>query len=197
MKIKEFIKKTLPMLLLAGIASCNAQKKTHTFQVERIIPASAERVWETVGVGFANVSDYHGGIVKSELINGSTKSEVGCERICQLDNDGKKYVKEKLTAYNPSTMSFKAQLYSSTGVPTVPEYTYAKYKVEPINENSCKVIITQVYRTKPAFLGSIAKRQFVKYTEDQLVFIEHYTLTGEAVTKENQKEIKKKYKSQG
>lgn len=196
--MKKKRKLSIALLLISLLVSTGvvvAQKKTHTFQMERIIPASADTVWKVVGEEFADVSNYHAGIVSSELINGSTKSEVGCERVCNLDNNGKKYVKEKLSVYDPENRTLRAQISSSVGVPTVPEFTYAEYKIEAIDSNSSKLIITQVYRTKPAFLGFFAKGKFKKSTKEHLVFIEHYILTGEAITKENQKEIKKKYKS--
>ncbi|WP_281615807.1 SRPBCC family protein [Flammeovirga sp. SubArs3] len=194
MKIKSIIlMSVISMLFSFKNASAQKVKRTHTFSIERVIPSSAEKVWNVVGNEFADVSKYHAGIVKSELINGSTKSEIGCERVCQLDDKGKKLVREELVEFDEQTMYFKAKVFDGEGVPTVPEYTFAEYEVKPIDEERCKLIITQTYRTKPAFIGGIVKGKFKQYTKEQMIFIEHYVLTGEAVSKENQKEILGKY----
>ena len=164
-----------------------------SFQVERTIPVSASKLWNVVGEQYADVSKYHSGIISSELINGFDKSELGAERICKLDNDGKKYVEERLTEYDPEKMRVKALLYHGSGVPTVGNKTYAAYDVTPIDDGHAKLTITQVYATKPAFLGRLLKGKFKKYTEEHAVFVEHYATTGEAVNKSNSKDILKKY----
>jgi hypothetical protein len=44
-------------------------------------------------------------------------------------------------------------------------------------------------------MGRLAKGKFRKNIEDYVLAIEHNVLTGETVSKDNFKEIKKKYKS--
>lgn len=127
------------------------------------------------------------------MTHGHTKSEVGTERICLLNEKGDKYVKEKLTVYNPLEKTFTVLVSTTEGVPTVAGETFATYKVESIDENSCLLKVTQTYKTNPAIVGIFAKRKFKKSTEEHLVFIEHYASTREAVTKENHKKIKKQY----
>jgi hypothetical protein len=49
------------------------------------------------------------------------------------------------------------------------------------------------YQTKPAFMGALVKGQFKKLLKDYFVSIEHYARTGESITLENYKEIRRKY----
>ena len=49
------------------------------------------------------------------------------------------------------------------------------------------------YRTKPAFMGGMMKGSFKKLINDYFIAIEHHVKTGEKVTKDNFKEIKKAY----
>ncbi len=170
-----------------------AQKKVQSFTVSRTIHASADSVWAVVGEGYADVAKYHGGIVSSNYVNGSTESGEGCERVCNLNDEGTKYVKEKQLEYDPENRTFKAQIYSSSGVPTVPEYTNAVYKVTELDKHTSQLTIDMTYRTKPAFMGAMAKGKFKKIIGDHAAFVEHYVTTGEAVNKDNSKTIRKQY----
>ena len=49
------------------------------------------------------------------------------------------------------------------------------------------------YRTKPAFLGAVAKGGFKKTIAGYLLAVEHHVLTGETVNRDNFKSIKKQY----
>jgi hypothetical protein len=49
------------------------------------------------------------------------------------------------------------------------------------------------YRTKPGFMGGIMKGSFKKLINDYFIAIEHHVKTGEKVTKDNFKDIRKLY----
>ncbi|MEO0733827.1 MAG: hypothetical protein AAFZ52_13405, partial [Bacteroidota bacterium] len=71
------------------------------------------------------------------------------------------------------------------------DLTFAIYQVEAVDANTSRFTFKMTYRTKPAFMGALAKGSFKKLIADYAVAIEHYVLTGEAVTKENFKAIKR------
>ena len=52
------------------------------------------------------------------------------------------------------------------------------------------------YQTKPALMGSLIKGQFKKLIKDYFIAIEHYARTGEPVTLENFKGVRKEYKAE-
>ncbi len=84
-------------------------------------------------------------------------------------------------------------IYQSSGIPLNTDYSYGIYKVTPIDDKTSQLSMTMVLRTKPAFLGGLAKGQFKRDIADYLLAVEHHVLTGENVNKDNFKEIKKKY----
>ena len=171
------------------------EKKVHKFTIERTISASASDVWSVVGEDFGAVSKSHPKIVSSTYINGSLKAEKGAERVCNFNEKKTKFTHEKIVEYDPSNFMLKVKVFNAEGIPMNTDYSYAIYSVVPINNESSKLVFTMQYRTKPAFLGGIAKGGFKKTIRNYTLAVEHYVLTGEAVTKDNFKRIKKAYGS--
>lgn len=192
--MKTILKTGFAILTVLVAFSAVAQKKTQNFTVSRVINAPADKVWAVVGEDFGAIANSHPQIVSSNYINGTLKSGEGAERVCNFNDKGTKYVKEKQIEYDPTNYTFKVVIYHAGGVPMDAENTQAIYKVVPIDDNSCKFVMDMNYRTKPAFMGSMFKGKFVKTIEDYALAIEHHTTTGETVNKDNFKDIKKKYK---
>lgn len=193
--MKTLLRTALTFIFLAFTVSAFAQKKTQKISISRVIPASAEKVWAVVGEDFGAIAYSHPQIVSSDYINGSLESGEGAERVCNFNDKGTKYLHEKQVNFDPKNFTFKVQISHASGLPMNPAYSYGTYKVERIDENSCRFVFESIYRTKPAFMGSLAKGKFTKILNDYAIAIEHHVLTGEKVNKENFKEIKKKYKS--
>ena len=186
------------MLLLTANISLFAQKtdkKVKTFTVERVIPASAERVWAVVGEDFGAIANSHPQIVSSSFNQGFTTGGENVSRTCNFNEKGSKYLQEKQVSYDAKNHTFKVLIYQAGGLPLDTEYNYAVYKVIPIDANSSKLVMDMGVRTKPAFMGGLAKGKFKKTIGDYLLAVEHHVLTGENVNKDNFKEIKKKYNS--
>lgn len=179
----------------ASLWSYAQEKKTHSFTIERQINASAEAVWAVVGEDFGAIANSHPKIVSSNYINGSLQSGEGAERQCNFDDKGKKYVKEKQLDYDPKNYQFKVQIFHAEGLPMDQERSYAIYKVVPIDADSCRLVFDMTYRTKPAFMGALAKGNFKKTIGDYLLAVDHHVKTQEVVNQDNFKIIKKKYKS--
>lgn len=185
----------LTIALIMSSSSFAQEKKRHHFQLSRTINAPASDVWAVVGEDFGAIANSHPKIVSSNYINGSLKSGEGAERVCNFDDKGKKYVQEKQVNYSPEDYSFKVQIFHSEGIPMDPDNSFATYKVIPLDNNTSKLVFDMTYRTKPAFMGSIAKGNLKNTISDYLLSVEHYVLTKEPVNKENFKTIKKKYTS--
>lgn len=186
------------MLLLLFTATTPvvvAQKKVHKFKVTKVIPHSADKVWAIVGEDYGAIAKSHPKIIASEYINGTLKAGEGAERICYFNESGSKFVKEQMIDYDPENRTFLNEISQTGRFPLNPDYSKARYKVEEIDANSSRFIFSMEYRTKPAFMGSMAKGKFRKLIEDYAIAIEHHLTTGESVTKENFRQVKKQYKT--
>ena len=179
---------------MATFITAFAQKKTQNFTVTYEMNAPAEKVWAVVGEDFGAIANSHPQIVSSEYINGTLKSGEGAERVCNFNDKGTKYLQEKQVNYDPENYRFEVQVSQASKLPMDPNYSLAVYKVEPIDENSSRFIFEMTYRTKPAFMGAMAKGKFRKLIEDYALAIEHHVNTGEIVNQDNFKEIKKQHK---
>ncbi len=191
--MKTIIKTVLALALISPTLGTKAQKKTHTISVERIISAPADQVWKVVGEDFGAIANSHPKIISSNYINGSLNSGEGAERQCNFNEKGTKYLKEKQISYSPENHSFKVQIIHSGSFPLDADLSYGNYKVEKIDNKTSKFIMDFTYRTKPAFLGGIAKGKFKEGLTDYTIAVAHHVLTGEIVNQENFEEIKKKY----
>lgn len=168
-----------------------AQKKTQGFKVSHVINAPIDQVWKVIGEDYGSVAYSHPKIISSEYINGSLKSGEGAERVCNFKEDGSQYLHERQVNYDPANYTFVNQVFRAGKFPVVPESTFAIYKLEKIDANSCRFVFDMTYRTSPAMMGGIMKGSFKKLIADYAIAIDHHIATGEKVTKENFKEIKK------
>ena len=191
--MKIMLKTSISLIIMIVGTTGFAQKKAQTFTVSRVIEATAQQVWTVVGDDYGAIANSHPGIVSSEYKNGSLKGGEGAERVCYLNDKKTKATHEKQIEFDSKNYRFKAKVYQADGIPMDPEYTYAVYKVEAIDATSSKLIIQMNYRTKPAFMGAMAKGRFKKIMTGYALAVDHHVRTGEVVNKENFKEIKKQY----
>ncbi|TAI49544.1 SRPBCC family protein [Flagellimonas allohymeniacidonis] len=180
-------------MVVMATEGVNAQKKVHKFVESKVIDIPAEKVWAIVGEDYGAIAYSHPKIISSNYINGTLKAGEGAERVCNFNEKGTKFLKEKMVDYNPEKMSFTNTVYQSGRFPVDPDYTKAVYRVEPLAGGKSKITFEMQYRTKPAFMGSMAKGSFKKLIRDYFISIEHHAKTGEKVTKENFRKIKKLY----
>lgn len=195
--MKTVFKSVIALVFLLVGTQAIAQKtdkKVMTFSVERTIKASADRVWKVVGEDFGAIANSHPKIVSSHYNQGFITGGENASRTCNYNEKGTKYLKETQVDFDPENYTFKVLIENAGGIPMNTDYSYGIYKVEPIDANTSKLIMTMGVRTKPAFLGWFAKGQFKKDIANYLLAVEHHVLTGESVNKDNFKSIKKIYK---
>ncbi|OEJ99552.1 hypothetical protein BFP71_08210 [Roseivirga misakiensis] len=175
-------------------AHAQKDKRVLKFEVSKVIPFPAEKVWAIVGEDYGAVAYSHPKIIESEYINGSLKAEEGAERVCYFNEKHTQYLEEKMIDYSPETISFTNTVSQAGRFPVKPEYTRAVYNVDDMGNGESMLTFTMQYRTKPAFMGGFAKGSFKKLINDYFIAIEHHLRTGEKVTKTNFKQIKKEIK---
>lgn len=183
------------LLVFIGLSffTATAQKKVQTFTVSHIINAPADQVWVVVGEDYGAIAHSHPKIISSNYINGTLKAGEGAERVCNFNESGTRYLQEKQVNYDPDNYTFKNQVFQAGKFPVDPAHTFAIYKVEAIDATHSRFSFDMTYRTKPAFMGGMMKKNFLKLIEDYALAIEHHINTGEKVNKDNFKAIKKEY----
>lgn len=181
------------LVALSGSVEAQKQKKVQTFQVSKVIDLSADQLWAVVGDDYGRIAYSHPKIIASDYINGTLKAGEGAERVCYFNEKQTQFLKEKMINYSPESMSFTNTVYQAGKFPVNPEYTKAIYRVKDLGNGTSEFSFDMQYRTKPAIMGPIAKGKFKKLIQDYFIAVEHHVKTGEEVTKENFKEIKKKY----
>ncbi|MEL6867872.1 MAG: SRPBCC family protein [Bacteroidota bacterium] len=192
--MKNVIRLTgLFLLILSFSLSVQAQKKVQKIYLSKVIDLPADKVWQIVGEDYGAIAHSHPKIVSSDYISGTLEAGEGAERICHFNKKGTKYLKEKITNYDPENRSFTNTVFKAGKFPVDPEYTRAIYKVEDLGNGQCKISFDMQYRTKPSFMGAMTKGSFKRLIKDYFIAIEHYAKTGEKVTKANFKKIKKNY----
>lgn len=182
-------------LAVIGFSFLHAQEKVQRFTVSHVIKAPADKVWAVVGEDYGAIANSHPKIVSSDYINGTLKAGEGAERVCNFNESGTKYLKEKQVNYDPENYTFTNQVYQAGKFPVDPEYTFAVYRVEPIDENSCRFVFDMTYRTIPAMMGGMMKNNFKSLVADYAVAVEHHVNTGENVNKDNFKQVKRQISS--
>lgn len=168
-----------------------AQKKSQTFTVSYVINSPAADVWAVVGEDYGAIANSHPKIINSDYVGGTLAAGEGAERVCYFNESGSRYLHERQTNYDPENYSFRNQVFQAGKFPVDPEYTYADYKVEAVDENTSLFTFTMNYRTKPAFMGGLMKGSFKSLIEDYALAIEHHVNTGEVVNKDNFRAVKK------
>lgn len=193
--MKKTIQIILGILLAIGATASIAQKKVQKFKVTKVIPVSADKVWKIVGEDYGKIAHSHPKIVSSEYIDGSLKGQEGAERVCYFNDKKTQFLKEKMINFSPEDMTFTNTVFQAGKFPVDPELTKAIYSVEDLGNGTSRISFDMQYRTKPAIMGGMMKGNFKKLINDYFISIEHHAKTGEKVTKENFKQIKKQYRS--
>ena len=170
-------------------------KKQQQVVAERTVNLPADKVWHILAEDYGAIANSHPAIIKSEYASGTVKGEEGAERMCYFNKKGTQMFHEKITKWNAEQMSFTQIIKDYKKFPIDKEHTEVVYSVERIDGNTSKIKANLIYRTKPAFMGGMAKGKFRGMLEDYFLAIEHHIKTGEKVTVENFKSIKKHYKS--
>ncbi len=169
-------------------------KKGQTFSISRFMNVSASKLWQVIGEKYGEIEKYHPDIFYSNYVKGFSSGGEGSERVVYLNESKTKIAYEKQLDYNPQNYSFISQSTKFVGAAMTPEATFMKYKIEPINEDSCKLIGEMSFRTNPAFIGWFFKSILKNTSHDHFIAIEHYTTTGVPINKQNRSSIIGKYR---
>ncbi|MEO0899806.1 MAG: SRPBCC family protein [Bacteroidota bacterium] len=162
-------------------------KKLHEVTVKVKINAPAERVWEAMVLDYGEISNFSPYIYSSNYERGSLKGELGAERTCSFNEKGTQWVHERIKSIDHDKMVMKNQPINGAKIPMDFENTFAYYKVSDNGDGTSTATYELYIRTKPAFMGAIAKGGFKKQLIGTLIGLKHYVETGETVTPMNKR----------
>ena len=187
------------MLLLMGVPDALAQsmsKKYKTVNVERVINAPADRVWEAMVLDYGEISNFAPSIYASSYERGSLKGDLGAERKCEFNKKGTRWTHERIGDIDHENMEMRNTIIDAGKFPLDMDNSQAFYRVKDNGDGTSTASYEFQFRAKPAFMGGIMKGRFKKLLGDTLIGLDHYVTTGEIVnaTTGNWKEVKKKYK---
>ncbi len=158
------------------------EKKFRTVKVEMKIDASAERVWEAMVLDYGEISNFSPYIYTSEYTNGSLKGEVGAKRKCNFNEKGTQWSHERIADVDEENMVMRNVVFDGAKLPLNFDNSQAFYSVKDNGDGTATASYEFQFRTKPAFLGMLAKGGFKKQLSGTLVGLKHYIETGERVT---------------
>ncbi|GAB5472652.1 MAG: hypothetical protein Mars2KO_07510 [Maribacter sp.] len=192
--------KSIFTIALMSVISLNAsaqsmEKKFRTVKVEMKINETAERVWEAMVLDYGEIANFSPYIYTSTYTNNSLKGELGAERKCNFNSKGSQWSKERIAEIDNANMVMRNVVIDGAKLPLNFDNSQAFYRVKDNGDGTSTASYEFQFRTKPAFLGIIAKGGFKKQLSGTLVGLKHYIETGERVTggTNKYKEIKGKY----
>ena len=169
--------------------------KVISFTVSQEIAAPVDRVWQVIGEDFADVSNSHPKSPKSEWLLDYSEPQVGARRIMYMSANEKKYFIDKIAEWDPENYHLTIEVVDKKGYPINVEHTWVNMDAESLDANRTRLQIRFNYLTKPTFLKRLAKANLKKQFQEYIQAIDYHVMTGEIVTNENWKQIRKNYQA--
>lgn len=180
------------MFICSTVAFSQSMSKNHRIiKVEIEIKASPDRVWEAMVLDYGEISNFSPYIYTSDYINGSLKSELGAKRKCSFNEKGTRWTHERIEEIDNENKVMRNIVTDAEKFPLDIDNSQSYYRVRDNGNGTSTASYEFQFRTKPAFIGAIAKGNFKK----TLIGLKHYVENGEKVNASNgrYKEIKKRY----
>lgn len=183
------------LVSMCALSAQSMSKKYKTVHVKMKINAPADRVWEAMVLDYGEIGNFSPYIFSSNYENGSLKGEEGAERKCHFNIKRTRWSHEKIMEIDHENRVMRNVVIDGAKLPLNYDNSQAFYRVKDHGDGTCTASYEFQFRTKPAFMGGLAKGSFKKQLAGTLIGLKHYVETGEKVngTNEKYKEIKKRY----
>ena len=163
-------------------------KKLRNINLDIIVNASKEEIWDLTFNRFGEVNVFNPIIEGSHYVS-EAKGAVGCERQCDMDSKGTHVVERIIDATGHDT--FEIEIIG--GNMPMMEKAYARFSFDEIGANKTRVRLEMRFRSKPAFMWPLMSMMMKRMMPDMLKGLKYHLETGEFVTKQNIKAIKRAY----
>ncbi|MBV6644061.1 MAG: SRPBCC family protein [Cyclobacteriaceae bacterium] len=180
----KMISAVLLLIGTVGIAQ-KMDKKYKSIEVEIEINAPAEKVWNTMVKDYGAISNWSPYIYAASCENGSLQGVEGAERKCDLNENGSRWVHERIASIDDRKMEMRNIILDGAKFPLDKENTQAYYRVKDNGNGTSKASYLMEFRGKPAIMTGMMKGSFKKSLENNLKGLKHYVETGEEVTPAN------------
>lgn len=154
-----------------------------TLYFDIIVSGDKEKVWNTLA-DFAGVSVFHPIVRKSYAINGTPNTGLGAERTCELSDDGKKFMNERIVRFVDGK-EFDVEV--SGGNQQAPvNNLIATVGIESLNDNLHRIYLKMSYQPKFSIFGKILDLVMIKPLISKsinavLVGFKHHIETGQPI----------------
>lgn len=195
LKTKVVAFAALFILSNGAIHAQSMSKKYKTIKVETVINAPAEKVWQIMVKDYGEIANFSPYIYSSNYESGSLEGTKGAERKCSFNEKGSRWSHEKIMEIDESRMVMRNVVIDAAKFPLDRDNSQAYYRVKDNGDGTSTASYEFQFRTKPAFMGALAKGSFLKTLGGTLIGLRHYVETGEKVnaSTDNYDEIKEKY----
>ena len=189
-ELKHYIEKGRPHQRKLEVMAKLEKKKL--FVLEQEISAPIENVWQVIAMDFPSVADSHPVSPRSEFIEGCSQIKVGSKRIMYMSKNGKKYFKDEITHLDSANHEISINAYEASGYPM--NFASVDFFADQPDEDRTNLTLVFTYQTKPRFLQGMARGSLKKQLQDYLFAIDHHANTGEVISEDNWKRIRKTYR---
>ncbi len=163
-------------------------KKLREVHIDIIVNTSKEELWDLTFNRFGEVNVFNP-VIEGSHYTSEAKGEVGCERHCAIDSKGTHVLERIVDATGHD--SFEIEIVG--GNMPMMEAAFARFNFEDVAPNKTQVHLVMRFRSKPAFMAPLMAIMIKGMLSDMLKGLKYHLETGELVTKENIKAIKKAY----
>jgi len=153
-----------------------------------IANADKEAVWDTTFNRFGEVNNFNP-LIEGSHFTSMDKGEVGCERQCDLDLKGNHLIERIIDAQGHD--SFELEIIG--GSMPMMDKMFVKQEFKEIGPNKTAIKLIVRFRSKPAFMAPLMGMMMKRMLFGMLLGLKYHLETGELVTKENIKAIKRAY----
>ncbi len=180
MNIVTIILASVALLATTAALGQSKSKKLQTFEVQDTIAANIDSVWSIMVENFGDPAAYTPNLYHSHSLTDTTEIREGSQRFCALNEKGSKFLKEEIEFMDKENYYFRVKI-NEISQPLNTDLSRVNIYLIELSPNSTIVRIQMSYRTKPAFVGGLAKGKFKSIFKDLLIGLNHYAQTGERV----------------
>ena len=154
-----------------------------TLKFDTIVTGDKDTLWKVLA-DFAGISVFHPTVPNSYVINGTDRTGLGAERRCELNNDGTKFVEERIIRFVEGE-EYDVEIYGGTQMPPVTNFIIT-IGMKSLSENQHRIYMIANYQPKFGPIGTVMNMLIIqpfisKALNGVLIGFKHHMTTGQPV----------------